>query len=105
MSTEPPYRKIVAELRARMQSGELLPGDRMPSIRQISRRWGVAVATATRGVATLREEGLVEAKVGSGTVVSGVVLARSRPQRIVRLNRGHVLRAAIAIADAEGLEA
>jgi len=111
---EPPYRRIVAELRSRILTGELRPGDRMPSIRQIAQRWGVAVATATRVMATLRDDGLVETTVGSGTVVS----ARARPvasrrpvagprQAVARqaLTRRHVLRAAIAIADAEGLDA
>ncbi|MFC4563810.1 GntR family transcriptional regulator [Nocardiopsis mangrovi] len=67
---DPPYLRIVAEIRARILSGGLRPGDRMPSVRQIAQRWGVAVATATKVVAALRDEGLVEAKVGSGTVVS-----------------------------------
>ncbi|MFI6787882.1 TetR/AcrR family transcriptional regulator C-terminal domain-containing protein [Nonomuraea sp. NPDC050383] len=116
---DPPYRRIVAEIRARILSGDLRPGDRMPSIRQIAQRWGVAVATATRVMATLRDEGLVEAKVGSGTVVSARARAgqeqppgpatspRPRPAGVPKqaLNREHVLRAAIAIADVEGLDA
>ncbi|MGY1945695.1 TetR/AcrR family transcriptional regulator C-terminal domain-containing protein [Nocardia asiatica] len=116
---EPPYRAIVAEIRARIVTGDLRPGDRVPSIRQIAQRWGVAVATATRVTATLREEGLVEARVGSGTVVS----ARHRPADPVArrtatapaprpsglsdqaLNRNHLVRHAIRIADTEGLDA
>ncbi|WP_425296205.1 GntR family transcriptional regulator, partial [Nocardia asiatica] len=39
---EPPYRAIVAEIRARIATGDLRPGDRAPSIRQIAQRWGVA---------------------------------------------------------------
>jgi AcrR family transcriptional regulator len=87
----------------------------MPSIRQIAQRWGVAVATATKVVATLRDEGLVEAKVGSGTVVSPRAVRpqpvdprAGRPQPVggalrQALDREHMLRTAIAIADAEGL--
>ncbi|MFG1710911.1 GntR family transcriptional regulator [Nonomuraea sp. M3C6] len=114
---DPPYRRIVAELRARILTGDLRPGDRMPSIRQIAQRWGVAVATATKAMAALRDEGLVEAKVGAGTVVSAragqkqpvgpATSPRPRQAGVPRqaLNREHVLRAAIAIADAEGLDA
>ncbi|MEU6787267.1 GntR family transcriptional regulator [Nonomuraea angiospora] len=112
---DPPYQRIAAQFRTRILTGDLRPGDRVPSIRQIAQRWGVAVATATKVVAVLRDEGLVEAKVGAGTVV------RARPSRNERpavqprprqaggprgvLNREHVLRTAIAIADAEGLDA
>ncbi|WP_217370888.1 TetR/AcrR family transcriptional regulator [Nonomuraea antri] len=103
MAAEPPCRRIVAEIRSRVLSGELRPGERMPSIRQIVQRWGVAIATATRVMATLRDEGLVEAKVGSGTVVSGRQPRVGAPKRT--LSRGHLLRTAIAIADVEGLDA
>lgn len=114
---DPPYRRIVAEFRARILTGDLRPGDRMPSIRQIAQRRGVAVATATRVMAALRDEGLVEAKVGSGTVVSAragqqqpvSLTASPRPSSAGAprqvLNRGHVLSTAIAIADTEGLAA
>lgn len=122
---DPPYRRITTELRARILAGELKPGDRMPSIRQIADRSGVAVATATRAVAALRAEGLVESRVGSGTVVSARVTParpdRTGPARTGRpvrradssgpptgssaLSRSTVLRTAIAIADVEGLDA
>ncbi|MEV0233408.1 GntR family transcriptional regulator [Nonomuraea sp. NPDC050786] len=114
---DPPYLRIVAEFRARILAGDLRPGDRMPSIRQIAQRRGVAVATATKVIAALRDEGLVEARVGAGTVVSArasqqqpVAPATSRGGRETGapkqgLNREQVLRTAIAIADAEGLGA
>ncbi|GAB3898650.1 TetR/AcrR family transcriptional regulator C-terminal domain-containing protein [Kibdelosporangium lantanae] len=75
---------------------------------------GVAVATANRAMTTLRDGGLVEATVGSGTVVSNhgrtVSPAVSRKPRQAStsrhpLSRMHVVRAAIAIADVEGLDA
>lgn len=114
---DPPYRRIVAEFRSRILTGDLRPGDRMPSIRQIAQRRGVAVATATKVMAALRDEGLVETKVGAGTVVS-VRAVREQPVGPTAppgprradipkqaLNRGHVLRTAISIADLEGLDA
>ncbi|MBE1490867.1 GntR family transcriptional regulator [Plantactinospora soyae] len=114
---EPPYRRIVEEIRGRILAGDLRPGDRIPSVRQVAQRWGVAVATATRAMATLRDNGLVEATVGSGTVVSSragrkhpLSPAESRRPRQAGtvkqpLSRKHVLRTAVAIADVEGLDA
>lgn len=114
---EPLYRRIADELGARIRSGEMQPGDRLPSIRQIADRWEIAIATATRVLATLREDGLVEARVGSGTVVSaspGSPRPSSRakapaarlpgPVRGAKrvLSRDHLLRTAIAVADVEG---
>ncbi|SOD67822.1 transcriptional regulator, TetR family [Streptomyces zhaozhouensis] len=115
--TEPPYRVIAAEIRSRIASGDLAPGDRVPSIRAIARRWGVAIATATKVTAVLREEGLVEARVGSGTVVSqGAGRERAAPARRAAAPargeaagqeppRARILRTAVDLADADGLQA
>lgn len=116
---EPPYRQIAAEIRAGIAAGELRPGDRVPSVRQIAQRWGVAVATANRVMSTLRDEGLVVTRVGAGTVVGGgsaprpaEVAAPPRASRPARrrgllpppLTAVRIRRTAVAIADREGLE-
>ncbi|WP_037892225.1 GntR family transcriptional regulator, partial [Streptomyces sp. Tu 6176] len=68
---EPPYLRIAAEIRRRIADGELAPGERVPSTRRIAEQWGVALATATKALTTLRLEGLVEARPRAGTVVAG----------------------------------
>ncbi|MER7751587.1 TetR/AcrR family transcriptional regulator C-terminal domain-containing protein [Kitasatospora sp. NPDC097643] len=65
-----PSERILAELRRRIAAGELAPGERVPSTRRITREWGVAMATATKVLTRLREEGLVRAVPGVGTVVA-----------------------------------
>ncbi|MFD0358781.1 winged helix-turn-helix domain-containing protein, partial [Streptomyces sp. NPDC127110] len=70
MKEEAPYARIAAELRRRIESGELRPGDRVPSTRAITQRWGVAMATASKVLAALGQEGLVRAVPGVGTVVA-----------------------------------
>lgn len=66
----PPFRRIADEIARRIADGELAPGERVPSTRQISREWGVALATATKALTALRLEGLVEARPRVGTVVA-----------------------------------
>lgn len=68
--TDPPYMQVVAEIRDRIKSGQLREGDHVPSARQISRDWGVAIATATKVLAALRSEGLARGVPGIGTVVT-----------------------------------
>lgn len=96
--------EIVASIRRRIASGELKPGDRVPSTRQITKRWGVAMATATRVLTTLQQEGLVVARPGIGTVVaSGTPAPAPRPRHVPpEIDRAGVIRTAMAIADAEG---
>uniref|UniRef100_A0AAU2UY00 TetR/AcrR family transcriptional regulator C-terminal domain-containing protein n=1 Tax=Streptomyces sp. NBC_00003 TaxID=2903608 RepID=A0AAU2UY00_9ACTN len=106
--SEPPYLRIVAEIRRRITSGELAPGDRVPSTRGIVKEWGVALATATKVLTTLRLEGFVETLPRVGTVVSDRAPAppvKARPQPEHELTRERIVRAAMDIADAEGLAA
>jgi DNA-binding transcriptional regulator YhcF (GntR family) len=106
--TEPPFARIVAAIRSRIESGALAPGERVPSTRQITREWGVAMATATKVLTTLRQEGLVVARPGIGTVVAAEQ-PRSRPQQVRTptpdVTRHQVVRTAIAVADTEGASA
>ncbi|WP_433256841.1 TetR/AcrR family transcriptional regulator C-terminal domain-containing protein [Streptosporangium sp. CA-135522] len=101
----PPYARIAAEIRRRITAGELRPGEQVPSTRAITREWGVAIATATKALNALREEGLVRAVPGVGTVVSAA------PRQAVPHTGGagpvrdRIVRAAIRLADAEGLTA
>lgn len=98
----PPYQRIADEIGARITSGRLSPGDHVPSTRQITRDFGVAMTTATRAIATLRAAGLVETRPGAGTVVRRVVHA-GEPTR--ELDRDRVVTAAIRVADNEGIAA
>jgi AcrR family transcriptional regulator len=95
---EAPYLRIVADIRQRIEDGLLRPGDRVPSARAITRDWGVAVATATKAHAALREAGLTLARPGVGTVVAGPA-----PVRDTDLGRDRVVAEAITIADRDGL--
>ncbi|GAB2991386.1 TetR/AcrR family transcriptional regulator [Saccharothrix stipae] len=111
MPTGPRYLDIAADLRRRIEQGEWAPGAKVPSTRRVAAEWGVAMATAAKALATLAREGLVRAEPRSGTVVAGpprATPATPRPAHGARppeLTRERVVRAAIAIADAEGLGA
>ncbi|MFF1508837.1 TetR/AcrR family transcriptional regulator C-terminal domain-containing protein [Streptomyces sp. NPDC058326] len=103
MTNVPPYLAIAAELRRRVRSGEFAPGDRVPSTRAITREWGVAMATATKALGVLRQEGLVRVEPGVGTVVvttAGTAGADGGP-----LSRERLVEAALELADSEGLHA
>jgi AcrR family transcriptional regulator len=105
-----PYLAIVEAIRGRISSGALRPGDRVPSARQITREWGVALATATKALGALQAEGLVRGVVGVGTIVAPqqTVAARGGPGGRTterELTRDRIVDAAIALADAEGMAA
>ena len=80
----PKYLQIAAHIREQVLRGDLAPGAEVPSERQIAEAWKVARPTATRALETLRREGLLEARQGSGTYVRDVRVHRTAALRYHR---------------------
>jgi DNA-binding transcriptional regulator YhcF (GntR family) len=95
--------QVAAVLRGRIAGGLLAPGDRLPSTRALVAEFGIAMATASKVIATLRGEGLVEVVAGVGTRVA------ARPEPPASEGEDPALlaavRAAVRIADREGMTA
>lgn len=70
-SAIPQYRSMAADLRALIESGELGPGDALPSESALAERYGVARGTARHALAELEGAGLVESVHGKGRFVRG----------------------------------
>ena len=66
---EPLYLEIARTLEQRIESGELVPGDRLPTHRELARELGVAVATVSRAYGEAERRGSIESHVGRGTYV------------------------------------
>ncbi|WP_019548579.1 GntR family transcriptional regulator [Streptomyces sulphureus] len=64
-----PYRRIAQQIIDRIESGDLQPGDKVPSVRDIVRETGVSSGTASKVPGVLRELGYADAAPGVGTVV------------------------------------
>jgi AcrR family transcriptional regulator len=95
------YKRIVADIRGRIETGDLQPGDRVPSARAITQQWGVAIATAIKAQQALREQGLTIAKPGVGTIVAGPAPLGRPKQHELTLDR--IIATATEIADTDGM--
>jgi DNA-binding GntR family transcriptional regulator len=69
-SAEPPWRQLYRLLRARITSGELAPGERLPSILDLADEYDLAPVTVRKALAALKAEGLVETAPGWGTFIA-----------------------------------
>lgn len=67
----PAYLRIAAALRSAIEKGRFLPGDRLPSCRQLARDFGVHRHTAMASMNELRAQGWIESRERSRYVVSG----------------------------------
>ena len=82
--------------------GELMPGDRLPSVRDMATQLGIAPMTVSRSMRSLQEAGLIEAHPGQGTFVSRAAAGFARPQLAALQRRVDDL---IDAAAAEGIGA
>jgi GntR family transcriptional regulator len=65
-----PWRQLAALLRERIESGELPPGARLPSITSLAQEYDLAVTTVQKAVGALKDEGLIVTS-PMGTFVAG----------------------------------
>src|ERR1035441_8110015 len=65
-----PNVQIAASIRAAILTGEFEPGAQLPSGQELARFFGVSRMTVQTAVRTLRDEGFVRSRTGSGVYVS-----------------------------------
>src|SRR5262245_61784181 len=66
----PITRQIADQIRNHSASGALMPGDRLPSVRQLAKELAVNQNTILRVYERLTAEGLLERRQGDGTYVA-----------------------------------
>jgi molybdate-binding protein/DNA-binding transcriptional regulator YhcF (GntR family) len=66
----PLFQEIVESIRQQIFNGVLHPGDDLPSVREMSERWGCAPGTVHRAYRELALQGLVATQVGQGSWVA-----------------------------------
>ena len=72
-AAHPPYRQLCAALREAILGGRLRPGARLPSTRDLARRYRLARGTVVAAFEHLKAEGYLIGRTGSGTYVADVL--------------------------------
>jgi GntR family transcriptional regulator len=78
-AAEPIFRQIAEQLRRFVASGQLAPGEVLPSVRDVAEFHAVNPMTVSRAYSLLEAEGVLERLRGKGMAVAGAH-ARPRPQ-------------------------
>ncbi len=97
----PAYAQLVRQVREALRLGLLKPGDRLPAVRDVVVSCTVNANTVLKAYRELEHVGLVEARQGSGTFVTGS-LGAVEPHDMARLRTG--LARWVTDARAAGLE-
>ena len=83
-SPVPLYAQIAGRLRLAVASGELRPGEPLPSVRHLAARLRINPATVVQAYRELEGEGFVEMRQGAGTFVRDVAPDRRAGERAVQ---------------------
>lgn len=70
-SESPIYEQITEQLKTKMITGELKPGETLPSIRGLAKDLKISVITTKRAYEELERLGYIETVPGKGSFVSG----------------------------------
>ena len=82
-SEVPIYRQLVTQIVLAVLCGDLKPGDRLPSTRELARRFGLHPNTISAGYRQLHKEGWTEKRQGSGVYVRDNTAPPSTPEQIL----------------------
>lgn len=69
-SGKPIYEQIVSQIKRQIVSGELVPGEMLPSIRSLAKDLRISVITTKRAYDELEREGLIVTAAGKGSFVA-----------------------------------
>ncbi|WP_329741967.1 GntR family transcriptional regulator [Dyella sp. A6] len=83
---EPIYRQIVEQLRRLIASGQLVPGELLPSVREVAGFHAINPMTVSRAYGIAEGEGLLERLRGKGMAVAAThKAAHTQTQRLALL--------------------
>ena len=89
----PIYRQLVTQVELAILSGDLKPGDRLPSTRELARRFSIHPNTVSAGYRQLAREGFVEYRHGSGVYIKNHVTPPSTPEQVLEQHIAAFFRA------------
>jgi GntR family transcriptional regulator len=82
----PFYRQIIDQVKSAIATGQLEPGDRLPTVRQLAVDLSVNPNTVSRAYTELELTGLVDTHMGSGTFVGQKKVEQDEVERRRILN-------------------
>jgi GntR family transcriptional regulator len=68
-SHAPAYRQIIQQIHSKLISGELNPGDQLPTVRQLAVDLGINFNTVARAYRMLDKAGVISTQHGRGTYI------------------------------------
>jgi GntR family transcriptional regulator len=93
-SLDPIYRQLIDQLRRLIASGQLMPGDALPSVRELAQALAVNPMTVSKSYAMLETEGVLVRSRGVGMLVAPQTARSHHPGQREKLLRPTLEKAA-----------
>lgn len=93
MNSTPLYKQIIMDLLHQIHSGELRPGDRIPSEHELSEQYHVSSITSKNALAELSDKGYINRIRGKGSFVNDVEKLNEIPEFSQTLHTRTVMKA------------
>jgi GntR family transcriptional regulator len=81
-SDKPIYEQIAQQIKKMIISGELSPGDALPSMRFLAKELRISVITTKRAYSDLERDGFIETVTGKGSYVANQNLSFIREEQL-----------------------
>jgi GntR family transcriptional regulator len=81
-SDKPIYEQIAKQIKKMIISGELSPGDALPSMRFLAKELRISVITTKRAYSDLERDGFIETVTGKGSFVANQNLSFIREEQL-----------------------
>ena len=91
-SDKPIYEQIAQQIKKMIVSGELSPGEALPSMRFLAKELRISVITTKRAYSDLERDGFIETVTGKGSFVANQNLSFIREEQL-RLAEEFLLKA------------
>ncbi|WP_100065684.1 GntR family transcriptional regulator [Miniphocaeibacter massiliensis] len=101
-SDKPIYEQIKEQLKDAIISGELKPGEKLPSIRFLAKEIRVSVITTKRAYDELEKEGFISSVQGKGSFVAGQNEEIIKEEQLRNIEEG--LNKVLELAESSGID-
>ncbi len=100
-SATPPYEQLRVQVLAAVQCGELVPGDKLPTVRRLAEDLGLATNTVARAYRELERDAIIETRGRNGSFVAATGTATQKQvQEAAALFAGRARQLGVAPDDA-----
>ena len=93
LSNKPIYLQIVDNLKHKLATGELTPGEQLPTVRQLADELNINFNTIARAYRILDEEGIITTQHGRGTFIRTASEQLSKTELLTQLTQDFLTQA------------